>query len=106
MTPVLVHWIDSSGQDAWGRYQQCESLKCATIGHLYEEQDDRIVVALNRAENCHGCYITIPRLAVLSVVRLIPARASIKPKRKVRSTRRGRATRQTVWLAQKPPTGN
>jgi hypothetical protein len=37
---------------------------CATIGHLYREHDEVVVIALSSSGNIYGSYITIPRVAM------------------------------------------
>ena len=71
LAPVLVLWIDSMQQDGWGRYDEKVSLDCATIGHLYMETEEVVVIALSRSAQVYGGYITIPKVAVKSVVRLL-----------------------------------
>ena len=68
---MLVRWIDSSGQDGWGGYQK-PSLQCETVGHLYAQDEEAVVIAQSRCATVFGNYITIPMLAVTSIVPLAP----------------------------------
>ena len=70
---VLVVWTDSMQQEGWGRYTENVSLECVSIGHLFRQNEEVVVVALSRTAALYGSYITIPRLAVKSITPLVPA---------------------------------
>lgn len=71
--PVLVFWADSTLQEGWGEFIEEISPDCVTIGHLFRETAEAVVIALSRTALYHGSYITIPRGAVHSIVHLVPA---------------------------------
>ena len=73
VTAVLVLWRDSTLQPGWGEFIENVSPDCVTIGHLFRETPEAVVVALSRTELYHGSYITIPRGAIQSIVPLVPA---------------------------------
>lgn len=76
LAPVLVVWADSVLQEGWGRYIENVSLEwgeCVTIGHLFRESDEVVVVALSRCREHYGSFMTIPRVAVKSIIHLVQA---------------------------------
>lgn len=74
LEPVLVVWADSTLQEGWGWYIENISPECVTIGHLFRENDEVVVVALSRTAGFYGSFITIPRCAVKSITPLVAAR--------------------------------
>lgn len=88
--PVLVFWADSTLQEGWGRYIEGISPDCITVGHLFRETDDVVVVALSRTELYYGSFITIPRGAVQSIVRLVPGQEPAQQETCVRKRRPSR----------------
>jgi hypothetical protein len=73
MAPVQVVWLDSFLQEGWGRYIEGISLECVTIGHLFREDQEVVVIALSRTRAYFGSFMTIPRAAVKSITQLVPA---------------------------------
>lgn len=70
---VLVKWIDSGGDGRWldrdsvikeGGIAECES-----AGFLFEENEDRIMLALsiNKGNNDVQGYLAIPKVAIQSI---------------------------------------
>lgn len=77
LKPVLVHWVDSMAQPGWGEYERDTDALCATVGHLVEQTESRVVVALSKSKDHYSDYLTIPRCAVKSIKHLSP----VPPKR-------------------------
>jgi hypothetical protein len=73
IAPVLVVWSDSFLQEGWGRYIEGVSLECVTIGHLFREDQEVVVIALSRTRAYFGSFMTIPRGTVKSITPLVPA---------------------------------
>lgn len=70
--PVEVHWMDSAGpQSGWHKpsKKEMEINGCVTIGQLYAQSRDRIVICLSRDTTCKNVdgLITIPAVAVTSI---------------------------------------
>lgn len=55
MSIVEVDWIDSHSQDRWQHTDDLDvwlsdlSLECRTVGYLYRDADDRVVVLQSQA---------------------------------------------------------
>jgi hypothetical protein len=83
---VLVVWTDSMAQWGWGEYIENVPPQCVTIGHLFRQNEEAVIVALSRTAGLHGSYITIPRLAVKSITSLVPAvKTCVRKRRPSRS---------------------
>lgn len=76
IAPVQVFWWDSVLQEGWGRYIEGISLECVTIGHLFREDEEVVVIALSRTRAYYGSFMTIPRAAVKRIVHLVPGEPS------------------------------
>ena len=114
LAPVMVLWIDSMQQDGWGRYDEKVCLDCATIGHLYLENDEVVVIALSRSGALYGGYMTIPKVAVKSIEPLVRPDAPVRARhRRVlgaktgpnvnREQARGAARAAKAKLVPRPP---
>jgi hypothetical protein len=92
LAPVLVLWADSVLQEGWGSYIEnvlLEFGECVTVGHLFRETDEVVVVALSRTRASYGSFMTIPRSAVRSIIHLVPA----EPQQQKRCVRKRRTLR-------------
>lgn len=87
IAPVQVVWSDSFLQEGWGRYIEGISLECVTIGHLFREDEEVVVIALSRTRAYYGSFMTIPHAAVKRIVYLVPA----EPPRQMTCVRKRRA---------------
>lgn len=76
---VYLTWIDSSGQEAWGRsLPDEESLTCVSVGWLLEETETSIVVSASygcrterpdRDDFSADAPMRIPKVAILRMER-------------------------------------
>ena len=67
--PVRVDWVDSMGHSGWRDYEPAE-MSCVSVGMLYKENKDSIVIALNKSAYNHGDYMEIPKVAIKSITKL------------------------------------
>ena len=67
--PVIVEWIDSMSSGGWHDYKESD-LTCYTVGMLYEDKKDRVVIAMNKSAHGYGDYMEIPKIAIKKVTRL------------------------------------
>lgn len=68
--PVMVYWTDSMGTPGWGEFAEA-SMSCISVGHLFDENERCIVLAMNRTRYQHGDYIQIPRSAIQHITPLL-----------------------------------
>lgn len=79
MPMVLVMWVDSCQMDGWQDVETVErdagrELECRTVGYLFRDDPHRLTVVQSMSETgMLNAAISIPRVAVLSVVTLEPA---------------------------------
>ena len=66
---VRVDWIDSMGSSGWHEHRKSD-LRCTSVGMLYDETDESVVIALNRSAYNHGDYIEIPKIAIKKITKL------------------------------------
>lgn len=70
---VEVEWVDSSSLGSWNTHESYEDseLKVRSTGYLYKDLPDRIVLLQSLSElDLTYHQITIPRVAVISIVYL------------------------------------
>lgn len=67
---VEVEWLDSSGIDGWVakdrtiKETKAEDLVCWSVGYVYQDTDDYLLIAQGESpENLHG-YFQIPKVAI------------------------------------------
>lgn len=76
MPMVLVTWVDSASMSGWNDMDTVErdagsELECRTVGYLFHDDPNRLTVVQSMSETgMLNAAISIPRVAVLSVVTL------------------------------------
>lgn len=70
-------WVDSEHNSDWSKLddvleEQSGSLECRSVGYLIADKDDRIILATSisadeSTEESVSAYITIPRVAIISI---------------------------------------
>ena len=70
---VLVEWVDSMGQHGWRDYERLD-ITCHTVGMFYKEEDDRVVLAMNKSgvdsQSQYGDYMSIPKGVIQKITNL------------------------------------
>ncbi len=72
MKAVKVHWRDSHGRDEWfyaDNFRE-EALLVESIGFLFKEYPDRIVIVTSRSGDYLGNALIIPRECIVSIIDL------------------------------------
>lgn len=72
MKPVLVEWRDACSSQGWQnpKLGNFDLLRVHTVGWLIQEDDEKIVVALNRCSNgAVGDTVSIPKPWVGKITR-------------------------------------
>lgn len=66
---VEVEWIDSMKSSGWHDFKKSD-MRCRSVGILYDNTKDRIVIAQNKSSVGFGDYMEIPKAAVTRIRKL------------------------------------